>query len=82
MSRSFSGFLIVWIGFDRTAAVASGLQCAVVLATLLYFVLCECSVKSNSKAVHWSEVTIVEDKASVQDFSAVQDRFLSTGSSI
>ena len=57
VSRSFSGFLIVWIGFDRTAAVASALQCGVVLATLLYFVLCECSIKSNRAAVHWKEVT-------------------------
>ena len=65
VSRSFSGFLIVWIGFDRTAAVASALQCGVVLATLLYFVLCECSVKSNRAAVHWNEVTIVEDKGRI-----------------
>ena len=62
VSRSFSGFLIVWIGFDKTAAVASALQCGVVLATLLYFVLCECQLKSNRAAVHWNEVTIVEDK--------------------
>ena len=54
----------MWIGFDKTAAVASALQCGVVLATLLYFVLCECQVKSNTAAVHWSEVTIVEDKES------------------
>ena len=34
VSRSFSGFLIVWIGFDRTAAVASALQCGVVLGRI------------------------------------------------
>ena len=54
----------MWIGFDKTAAVASALQCGVVLATLLYFVLCECQLKSNRAAVHWNEVTIVEDKES------------------
>ena len=69
VSRSLSGFLIVWIGFDKTAAVATALQCVVALATLLYFLLCECSVKSNRAAVQWNDT---EDKDKGEIFIKAQ----------
>ena len=58
-SRAGSGLLVDMYGFNMIAALACGLQLAVALATLMYLVMCECSLVTRPDTT-WDDVTIVE----------------------
>jgi len=60
VSRAGSGILVDMFGFDAVSSIACGLQVVVALCTLIYLVMCECSLAARDPGLHWDEVTIVE----------------------
>lgn len=66
VSRAGSGFLVVHIGFNKTAAIATSLQMLVGLITLFYMFAYECKLK-NHKSVRWDDVTVIEDSEGSHD---------------
>jgi len=60
LSRGGSGFLVDLYGFAAVSSIACGLQLLVALATLLFVVMCECSLAARDAGLHWEDVAVVE----------------------